>query len=208
MVEYINLDVGVPDLLLEAISNFGEKAKEPLTNLFHLKYDIKMEKHDECRALAVNLLTETGDAFLFNEYVNLLFDAKTGKDTANLIIERLEFAGKDVGERIIEKLKNTKNEEIEMRCMDVLVNFSGDERIYNRLIEMFNEYTNTSLLASYLGKYGDERAVSILKEALDWQDINYLDYIEIRHAIEELGVEVDHSRQFEGDPFYESLKNI
>ena len=48
----------------------------------------------------------------------------------------------------------------------------------------------------------------ILEEALDWQGINYLDYIEIRNSLEQLGKEVDHIRTFEGDKYYESLKNI
>lgn len=206
--EYINMEVGVPDLLLDAISEHGDEAKEALTKLFRCEYNVKKEGEEECRMLAINLLAELDDTFLFDEYIDLLFDSETSEETANLIAERFEFAEKEVAEKIINKLKNVKDEEIEMRCMDVLVNFPGDERIYQKLVDMFNEYTNTSLLAAYLGKYGDERAVKILIEALDWQEINYLDYIEIRHAIEELGREVDHSRQFEGDPFYESLKNI
>ena len=40
------------------------------------------------------------------------------------------------------------------------------------------------------------------------QDINYLDYIEIVNAIEALGGEVDDSRDFSGDPYYESLRTV
>ena len=206
--EYINMEIGVPDLLLDAISEHGDAAKNDLLKLFKCEYNIKKENEDECRMLAINLLAELDDTFLFDDYIDLLFDPESSEETANLIAERFEFAEKEVAEKIITRLKDVRDEEIEMRCMDVLVNFPGDERIYKKLIEMFNEYSNTSLLAAYLGKYGDERAIRILIEALDWQEINYLDYIEIRHAIEELGREVEHSRHFEGDPFYESLKNI
>lgn len=208
LVEYLNTKVGVPDLLLDAISEFGVDTKEPLTKLFKLEYAIDKDSREEAHMLAINLLAEIDDTFLYDDYINLLFDKNTSEETANLIIERLEYTDKQVAEKIITKLKDMDDEPVRVRCMDLLVNFSGDDRIYDMLIGMFNPYTNTALLAAYLGKYGDDRAIGILKEALDWPDINYLDYIEIRHAIEELGKEVDHVRTFDGDDYYESLKNI
>ena len=63
-----------------------------------------------------------------------------------------------------------------------------------------------SLYASLLGKLGDERALDALNRALDREEINYLDYIEIRDAIEALGGECAHERDFNGDPYYETLK--
>jgi hypothetical protein len=61
---------------------------------------------------------------------------------------------------------------------------------------------------SYIGKYGNKEACPILIKALDWFNINYLDYIEIKNAIEELGEEVTHVRQFDGDVYYESMKGM
>jgi len=208
LVEYLNTKVGVPDLLLDAIAQFGEENKESLTKLFKLEYKIDEENHEEAIMLAINLLAEIDDTFLYNDYIKMLLDNATKKEVANLIIERLEYADKVVADKIIEGLKNIDDEEVGIRCMDILVNFPGDERIYSMLTNMFNQYTNTALIAAYLGKYGDERAVGTLQEALDWDEINYLDYIEIRHAIEELGKEVDHIRTFDGDDYYESLKHI
>ena len=48
----------------------------------------------------------------------------------------------------------------------------------------------------------------MLREALELTDLNYLDYIEIVHAIEALGGEVETEREFNGDPYYESLKDM
>jgi len=208
LVEYLNTKVGIPDLLLDEISKHGHDSKKALSDLFNLKYELNEDSVDEARTLAVNLLSETDDSFLYDDYIDIVMDRKTNDEFANLIIERLSYAKKDTIEKIISKLDDIDDEIIETRCMDILVNFSGDERIYKKLISMFNQYTNTSLLAAYLGKYGDERAVNVLKEALDWEDINFLDYIEIRNSIEALGKDVDHERKFEGDTYYESLKNI
>jgi hypothetical protein len=73
---------------------------------------------------------------------------------------------------------------------------------------MFKSSGDKALYASYLGKYGNPDAVKTLKGALDWININYLDYIEIRNAIEELGGEVAHLRNFEGDKYFESMKGL
>jgi len=43
---------------------------------------------------------------------------------------------------------------------------------------------------------------------MDMNDISYLDYIEIVNAIEALGGEVSADREFNGDPYYESLKKM
>lgn len=208
LVEYLNTNVGVPDLLLDAIAEFGDEIKQPLIKLFKLEYKIDEKNNEEAIMLAINLLAELDDTFLYDDYIKMLLDKSTKEEVANIIIERLEFADKAAADKIITGLKDIEDEEVETRCMDILVNFPGDDRIYNKLVNMFNQYANTGLLAAYLGKYGDDRAISILEEALDWEGINYLDYIEVRHAIEELGKEVDHIRTFDGDSYFESLKHI
>ena len=67
---------------------------------------------------------------------------------------------------------------------------------------------NRALIASYLGKLGDARAIEELMPLLELQELNYLDYLEIRDAIEELGGEVKTEREFAGDEYYESMKNM
>ena len=58
------------------------------------------------------------------------------------------------------------------------------------------------------GKLGDARAIDELMPLLELQELNYLDYLEIRDAIEELGGEVKTEREFAGDEYYESMKNM
>ena len=40
------------------------------------------------------------------------------------------------------------------------------------------------------------------------REINYLDYIEVRNAIEALGGDAPEERDFTGDPYYESLSRM
>ena len=39
-------------------------------------------------------------------------------------------------------------------------------------------------------------------------ELNYLDYIELRNAVEALGADVPQERDFHGDPYYESLSRM
>lgn len=92
---------------------------------------------------------------------------------------------------------------------DVLSNYPGDERIYELMIERFvTRDERRALFASYLAKLGDERAIPMLKEAAQSPDINYLDYVEVVNAIEALGGERPPEREFSGDPYYESLRQV
>ena len=65
------------------------------------------------------------------------------------------------------------------------------------------------MFASLLGKLGDPRAIDALRMVMGMEDINYLDYLEIANAIEMLGGEAgDRDRDFSGDPYYESLRDM
>ena len=72
---------------------------------------------------------------------------------------------------------------------------------------MFKNGNNVPLYAGFIGKYGDERAMTYLYPALD--NCNYVDFTEIRNAIEQLGGTVDDEyRDFSSDPYYKALKNL
>ena len=47
-----------------------------------------------------------------------------------------------------------------------------------------------------------------MMEALDAPDITYLDYIEIANTVRALGGEIEKERVFDGDPYYESMKQL
>ena len=65
-----------------------------------------------------------------------------------------------------------------------------------------------ALFASYLAKYGDERALPALQRAAEAPELPYLDFVEIANAMEALGGERPAEREFAGDPYYESLKHV
>ena len=97
----------------------------------------------------------------------------------------------------------------QMRILGICTNFPGDDRIYNYLLDKLrNRPDQRALYASFLGKLGDARAIDQIKPFLSMTDISYLDYIELRNAVEELGGDPGEERTFYGDPDYEAMRNM
>ena len=76
----------------------------------------------------------------------------------------------------------------------------------NYIIKNFEDNPNDySINAEYLGKYGDERALDVLLSTIRHSSLSYLDYKEIKLAIEELGGEIDDDEKYKNDYIYKKL---
>ena len=74
------------------------------------------------------------------------------------------------------------------------------------LVKNFEDNPNDySINAEYLGKYGDERALDVLLSTIRRSSLSYLDYKEIKLAIEELGGEIDDDEKYKNDYIYKKL---
>ncbi len=199
---YCAQDVSVPDPLLERIVSFGEDAAGPLMDL------VRENKDHALTVTAMNLLIEIGTEAPLQLCVDMIAAAREQDELTDVAAELLSNIGHTAVEPILARMDDISGP-AQDAFLDVLCNFPGDERIYDYITQAFrSRYDKKALYASYLGKLGDERAIDILKTALDSIDINYLDYIEIVHAIEALGGEVDDKRDFSGDPYFESLRKM
>ena len=199
---YHQQKVAVPDQLLERIVELGEASVEPLMAL-------AQEQKDRALTLtALNLLIELGSERPMALCLDIIAQTEAQNELSDVASELLSNLGGKAVEPILARMPEAKKSAQEA-FLDVLCNFPGDDRIYNYAIEAFNRsFDRRALYASYLGKLGDERAIEPLRAALELSDLNYLDYIEIVNAIEALGGEVTETREFNGDPYYESLKKM
>ena len=199
---YDEAGVPVPDQLLDRIADLGEESVKPL--LFTAK---KEEYSPAVRIMAINLLKELDAAEAALEFCLTIIDRREEEDDlADVAAELITDCCAGHVEELLERLPEVGDAARET-YLDILCNFPGDERIYEAVMEEFLKTEDKfALYASFLGKLGDERAIPALTKALDEIDINYLDYLEIRSAIEALGGECNHEREFAGDPYYETLK--
>ena len=60
--------------------------------------------------------------------------------------------------------------------------------------------------ASYLAAYGDERALPVLLDKIDEEGITFIEYQELKYAIESLGGSYEKERDFSNDEYYQAVK--
>ena len=203
LCDYIAQGVPVPDLLLERVTALGNPAEKSLLALV-----ARDDLPEETQMTAISLLREMESKAPMQRYIDYIASLEEPSDKGDLCAEALMSMGESVAEPILATLSGAGQTGRDIFA-DVLSNYPGDERIYELMIERFvTRDERRALFASYLAKLGDERAIPMLKEAAQSPDINYLDYVEIVNAIEALGGERPPEREFSGDPYYESLRQV
>ena len=202
MCQYEAEKVPVPDLLLERITELGKKSEKPLIALFGKQ---GIEKAAEMTA--ISLLRELESTAPMQLYIDFIAGLQEPDEKGDMCAESLENMGSCIVEPILAVLDGAGETGREIFA-DILCNFPGDDRIFALLMERFASQTDKkALFASYLAKFGDDRAIDALTAAAMERDINYLDFVEISSAIEALGGDRPAEREFSGDPYYESLKH-
>ena len=204
MEEYQAAGVAIPDPLLERLDDMGHAAAAPLTKLAaDGEMDIAL------RMTALNLLVELESDEPMALCLDLIDRRKPEDELADVAAELLSALGERALPAMRKRLDGATDAALDT-YLDLLCNFPVDERIYKMTEERFLRLPDRrSLYANFLAKIGDERALPALKRVAQLSDLNYLDYLEVVNAIEALGGERPAlERSFDGDPAYESLKNM
>ncbi len=203
MCDYYEQGVPVPDLLLERITALGEDAEAQL-----LALPFGKGVAHEAALTAISLLQELESIAPMQAYVEFIASLDTPDEKGDMCAEALLSMGEMVVQPILDCLDDAKETGRDIFA-DILSNFPGEEKTFTLLMERFERCEDRkALFASYLAKYGDDRALPVLLAAALNDNTNYLDYVEIVSAIDELGGERPPERDFDGDPYYESLKRI
>jgi len=214
MLQYLCSKIPLPDLLLERITdlhNSGKGIEKKLINILNEKglENYKGLDINAAKQIAINLLNEIQSTEPMELYISLIAKRDKKDEIADNAAESLINMGRIIVEPVLKALEHTNNLHARECFVDILSNFSNDDRIFRWILTMFEETEEKkALYASYLGKYGDDRAIQVLEKAIKSVNINYLDYIEIKNAIEELGGVIEIDRDFSGDKYYEALKNL
>lgn len=203
MCAYYTENVPVPDLLLERITALGEAAEHALMPL-----PFGAGVPHEAALTAISLLREMESTALLQQYVAFIASLDEQDEKGDMCAESLLSMGEEAVSAMLDALDGAHEAGKDIFA-DILSNYPGDERTFELLMERFAVCEDRrALFASYLAKYGDDRALPVLMDAAQDDRTNYLDYVEIVSAIEELGGERPAERDFNGDPYYESLKRV
>ncbi len=154
-------------------------------------------KDEQLLMLSVNLAG--ANPIAFDAYFALL-KGEADREIKDAVVDQLKVNADAAKARALAFL----NEGIEKELMlEVLSRVrERDETVYEVLLNAFREGEDLPMHASYLAAYGDSRALPVLLERIAGEDINFLEFRELKYAIEALGGEYTEERDFSDDPYY------
>ncbi len=203
MLEYERQGVVCPEPLLDRIIDLGDASESELMKL------VSGTPSEAVAITAVSLLREFDSAAPLGLYVKRISAYENTQDEGDPLADAMADALKGMGTAVIEpclEALKTASRQAAAAFLDVLCTFPSEPRVYDPLVEFFKTATGQrDLGAMFLGEYGDDRAIPVLASLLESEDISYVEYIEIKAAIEALGGEVTTTREFPGDPHYEAM---
>lgn len=189
---HIKQGVAVSEFLCNAIES--RKADELLIPL--------LSGTDDEIAYALNLLGASKVAL--PEYMRLLTESDS-EDVKNTCVDYLKEFADEVKDKTLENYKAGLEREYMLEILSRCV-LKSDE-IYEILIKEFKlADENLPMRASYLASYGDERALPVLLDKIDEEGITFIEYQELKYAIESLGGSYEKERDFSNDEYYQAVK--
>lgn len=192
LIRHTKEDVPVSDFLCREIE---ERRPDGLASLI-------LCENQQLALFAVNLAGE--DERAYGAYFTVI-ETSGDEELKDAVCDRLKGAADAVKDRAIAFYEKGIDRE---RMLEILSRVRArDEKIFAILLREFKESgENLPMRASYLASYGDERALSVLIETIDRDDINFLEFQELKYAIEALGGEYTRPRDFSEDAYYQEIQ--
>ena len=189
LAEHLKEDVPVPEFLCAEIENRGEaKTLLPL-----------LQGEDTQSAIyAINLLGD--DPLAFEEYFSILTDNRFDEDVRSDITDIFKFHADAVKEKAFAALQKGVATEYMLEILSRIK--QKDDAVFDVLLQAFLTSDDVSMKSSYLAAYGDERALPHLYKRIEDRSIGFVEFQELKYAIEALGGEYDEARDFSEDKDY------
>ena len=166
------------------------------------------QRPEEMRASAIAMLRDIGTDAPREMYIDLVSRCGEANELSEMASDILCASDETVVDELLARYEAAP-EYAQMLILDICCNFPGRENVYELCVDKLrNRPEERAFYASLLEKLGDPRALETLEKMLKLTDLNYLDYIEIRNAVESLGGDPGEERTFYGDPDYEAMRNL
>lgn len=153
-------------------------------------------------AYALNLLGD--NSLAFDEYFSILTENRADEDLRSDIVDIFKLHADDFKEKVLTAYKQKTLGEYALEIMSRVR--TRDERVYQTLLSAFLSGKNTAMHAGYLAAYGDDRALPHLFNKIEQQSIGFVEFQELKYAIEALGGEYNEPRDFTGDKDYLAIE--
>lgn len=145
------------------------------------------------------------DARAYDKYFNILVEERVNKEVQDEVTEVFKYAADDVKDEAYDYLSQGKATEY---MLEILSRVKGkEERIFKALLDAFlADVDKVPMHASYLAAYGDERALPHLLQRIQKESIGFVEFQELKYAIEALGGEYNEPRDFSADKDYVAVE--
>ena len=192
---HLREDVPVPEFLCAEIENRG--ALETLLPLLD-------SEDTQTVSYAINLLGDNARAF--DAYFNILSENRLDEEIRSDLADIFRLHADEVKERVYETYKKGSAQEYMLEILSRVK--EREDRIYEVLLEAFltADETQSPMRASYLAAYGDERALPHLLRRIEDRSIGFVEFQELKYAIEALGGEYVEPRDFTEDKDYLAIE--
>lgn len=208
MEDYMKQRVPVPDILLDRISGLGTEAEAPLIALLN-----KEPATVEMKMTAVTLLREIESTAPMELYIAWQAERESEEicrenDLADNALESLQAMGEGAVPAMKAALSSASDPGREA-LLTVLCNYPGDQEVVRCALDLLERNPRrAAVLSDALAKLGDNSALPLLLRLAGSVETPYLDYIELRCAIEQLGGDAPEREFDEEDPDYEAVRSL
>ena len=189
LTAHLQADVPVPEFLCAEIENRGEV--ETLLTLLQGE-DVQSAVY------ALNLLGDNPQAF--DGYFDILTANRFDEDVRSDVTDIFKIHADEMKTRAYQAYQQGVAQEYMLEILSRVKEKSDD--VFQVLMQAFLTDENLPMRASYLAAYGDERALPQLLKRIEDQSIGFVEFQELKYAIEALGGEYDEARDFTNDKDY------
>ena len=187
--EHLKKDVPVPEFLCAELESRGE-AETLAPMLF--------DEDEAAVSYAINLIGD--DPKAYDAYLTILEKNLSTEDVRSDVVDIFKLHADELKERALSNLEKGIAKEYMLEILSRVK--EKEERVFQALLSAFLSGENVPMHASYLAAYNDERALSYLMKKIEDQTIGFVEFQELKYAIEALGGEYDEPRDFTEDKDY------
>lgn len=191
--EHLVSDVPVPEFLCAEIEERG--AVETLLPLLACE-------DTQTVSYAINLIGD--DPRAFDAYFSILTENRLDEDIRSDLADIFRLHADEVKTHVLDAYKKGEAKEYMLEILS-RVKERSDE-VYETLLSAFRTGDNVPMHASYLAAYGDERVLPYLMDRIEDRTIGFVEFQELKYAIEALGGEYNEPRDFTEDKDYLAIE--
>ena len=192
---HLREDVPVPEFLCAEIESRGEA--ETLLPLLD-------SEDTQTVSYAINLIGD--DAHAFEKYFAILTENRLDEDIRSDVTDIFRLHADEVKGLALETYQKGIATGYMLEILSRVK--ERDDGVYDLLLKAFlaAEDAQSALRAGYLAAYGDERALPHLLRRIEDRSIGFVEFQELKYAIEALGGEYNEPRDFTADKDYIAIE--